>query len=134
MHGRMMSISMSLEQQELRNEQELLEAARRGNQEAAEALFKEQRKWLTAYFRNRVRDGDAVEELVQEVLVSAYDSLSRFQGHSAVGIWILGIANHKLKNYYQRDPYKRGRLIHLDTRETEKLLTEGNRPAFSRHS
>src|SRR5689334_5864789 len=99
---------MNLPQQEPRNEPELLKAAKGGDRSAAETLLKEQRKWLTAYFRNRVRDSDTVEELVQDVLVSAYEGLTRFQGQCTVGIWILGIANHKLRNYYERDPFKRG--------------------------
>ena len=61
-----------------------------------------------SYVRQRlIPRGDLVDDLVQEVFLAAWESLSRFRGESSLRSWLLGIARHKVEDYYRarlRDP------------------------------
>jgi RNA polymerase sigma-70 factor (ECF subfamily) len=55
-----------------------------------------------AYVRRRMAPRyDLVEDLVQEVFLQAWEALARFRGQSAVKTWLLGIARHKVQDYYR---------------------------------
>ena len=107
------------------NEKQLLQAAIGGDRRAADDLLEPCRGILTGYFQRHLSDPFAAEELVQEVFVAAFTGLSRFSGERPIGSWMLGIANNKLKNHYERDPIKSGKVTHLDTAATEEILREG---------
>ena len=79
----------------------------------AEVLRKDRR--ATAEFVARCADGvyayvrrrliprtDAVEDLVQEVFLAAWESLERFRGDSSLQSWMLGIARNKVEDYYRK--------------------------------
>jgi len=56
-----------------------------------------------SYVRRRVMpQADAVEDLVQEVFLAAWDSLENFRGESGLRHWLLGIARHKIEDYYRK--------------------------------
>lgn len=44
---------------------------------------------------------DAVDDLVQEVFLAAWDSLRKFEGRSSLRTWLMGIARHKVETYYR---------------------------------
>lgn len=45
---------------------------------------------------------DLVDDLVQEVFLSAWESLRNFRGDSSLRSWLLGIARHKVEDYYRK--------------------------------
>ena len=45
---------------------------------------------------------DVVEDLVQEVFIAAWENLNSFRGASPLRAWLLGIARHKVEDYYRR--------------------------------
>jgi RNA polymerase sigma-70 factor, ECF subfamily len=45
---------------------------------------------------------DVIEDLMQEILISAWRSLSTFRAEAGLRAWILGIARHKVEDYYRR--------------------------------
>jgi RNA polymerase sigma-70 factor, ECF subfamily len=45
---------------------------------------------------------EAVEDVMQEILLAAWQSLSAFRGDSSLRSWILGIARHKVEDYYRQ--------------------------------
>jgi len=56
-----------------------------------------------SYVRRRVMpQADAVEDLVQEVFLAAWHSLENFRGESGLRHWLLGIARHKIEDYYRK--------------------------------
>ncbi len=64
---------------------------------------------LYGYVRHRLfPQGDLVEDLVQEVFLAAWQQLPLFRGESTLRNWLLGIARHKVEDYY------RGRLRHSE--------------------
>jgi RNA polymerase sigma-70 factor (ECF subfamily) len=44
---------------------------------------------------------DQVEDLVQEVFLSAWEHLERYRGEGPLGAWVMGIARHKVEDYYR---------------------------------
>lgn len=57
---------------------------------------------LLRFSRNRVKDPDDAEELVQVALVSAWETLDRFQGESSPRTWLFAILKHKLLDHYRK--------------------------------
>ena len=45
---------------------------------------------------------DLVDDLVQEVFIAAWENLNSFRGTSPLRAWLLGIARHKVEDYYRR--------------------------------
>jgi RNA polymerase sigma-70 factor, ECF subfamily len=56
-----------------------------------------------AYVRRRVWPRlDVTEDLVQETFLAAWQNLPSYRGESSVRSWLLGIARHKVEDYYRR--------------------------------
>jgi RNA polymerase sigma-70 factor (ECF subfamily) len=54
------------------------------------------------YVRRRlVPRVDLVEDLVQEIFLAAWQSLDKFRGDASLRSWMLGIARHKVEDYYR---------------------------------
>ena len=47
------------------------------------------------------KDQDVAEDITQETFVSALKSLKNFNGKSKLYTWLVGIANHKIVDYYR---------------------------------
>ena len=45
---------------------------------------------------------DVVDDLVQDVFIAAWENLNSFRGASPLRAWLLGIACHKIEDYYRR--------------------------------
>ncbi len=55
-----------------------------------------------AYLRHRLSpQADLVEDLMQEVFLAAWRNLGKFRGASSLRSWLLGIARHKVEDYYR---------------------------------
>ncbi|MGH9822361.1 MAG: RNA polymerase sigma factor [Blastocatellia bacterium] len=58
---------------------------------------------IYSYVRKRITPHqDAVDDLVQEVFLGAWQSLNSFRGDATLRSWLLGIARHKVQDYYRR--------------------------------
>ena len=44
---------------------------------------------------------EQVEDLVQEVFLSAWENLGRYRGAGPLEAWVMGIARHKIEGYYR---------------------------------
>jgi len=72
-----------------------------------------------AYVLRRVAPRNEVaEDLTQEVFLNALESLPQFKGDSSLRSWLMGIARHKVQDYY-RD---RLREVALDQPEVEPAV------------
>src|SRR5262249_33647025 len=49
----------------------------------------------------RLDRAEAVDDLVQEVFLAAWKALPDFRGESELRTWLLGIARHKIADYYR---------------------------------
>jgi|CXWL01.1.fsa_nt_gi RNA polymerase sigma-70 factor (ECF subfamily) len=63
----------------------------------------------------RVRDEAAAEDLVQDTLLSAIQSIEKFDGASSVRTWLVGILKHKIIDHYR----KNSRHIQLAEEDTD---------------
>jgi len=71
---------------------------------------------------------ESVEDLMQEILLAAWQSLPKFRGDASLRSWILGIARHKVDDYYRR------RLREADITEEGELSAEPTiEPMLDRH-
>ena len=74
---------------------------------------------LYAYVFRRVSPRiEVAEDLTQEVFLNALENLTQFKGDSSLRGWLLGIARHKVQDYY-RD---RLREATLDEPESEPAV------------
>ena len=56
-----------------------------------------------SYVRRRVMpQAETVEDLVQEIFLAAWQSLGNFRGGASLRHWLLGIARHKIEDYYRK--------------------------------
>ncbi|SRR6266542_876397 len=59
--------------------------------------------WIYPFVRRRLMPRmEMVEDLMQEILISAWQNLPNFRGEAGLRAWILGIARHKIEDYYRR--------------------------------
>ena len=92
--------------------QELSSIAIEDSQLATAVLAKDRK--ATAEFVGRYADNvygyihtrlapryEQVEDLVQEVFLSAWENLGSYRGGGPLGAWVMGIARHKIEDYYR---------------------------------
>ena len=71
---------------------------------------------------------EVVEDLMQEILLAAWQNLENFRGDATLRAWILGIARHKVEDYYRK------RIRALELQEDEHSATESAvLPLFDEH-
>jgi len=107
-----------------------------GDRRLAEAIIGKDRK-AAAEFVTRYSDPlygyvasrltprtDLVDDLVQDVFVAALEGLDRYASQSSLQAWLMGIARHKVEDYY------RARLRQLDslTEAEEDLADDTSAP------
>ena len=51
---------------------------------------------------HRLDRREALDDLVQEVFLAAWKALPSFRGESEIRTWLLGIARHKISDYYRQ--------------------------------
>lgn len=95
-----MTLSMGGEQRTLAAPAELLDAARRGDRRAQERLFTLHRRSVAAQIQRMTGDPSVVDDLLQEVFISAFAALPGFRGEARVSTWLYRIAANKVRNYW----------------------------------
>jgi RNA polymerase sigma-70 factor (ECF subfamily) len=88
------------------DERELVEAARRGDRDAAEALLQLHELLVFRTCRRLLPAGEDVEAAVQETLLRALKNLGRFTGEGSFSAWVVAIAVNLC-----RDRLRRKRLV-----------------------
>jgi len=59
--------------------------------------------WAYPFLRRRlVPRPEVIEDVLQEILLAAWQALPTYRGDSSLQSWILGIARHKIDDYYRR--------------------------------
>lgn len=74
------------------DERELIDAAREGDRDAIQALYRRYSGRVLAVVRRLTADEDGAADCAQEAWVRAIRSLPRFRGESAFGTWLHRIA------------------------------------------
>jgi RNA polymerase sigma-70 factor, ECF subfamily len=59
--------------------------------------------WIYGFVRHRLMPrAELVEDLMQEILLAAWQALPSYRQESSLRSWVLGVARHKLDDYYRR--------------------------------
>jgi RNA polymerase sigma-70 factor (ECF subfamily) len=64
------------------------------------------RSRLVKFVSQKVGNLMDVEEIVQDTLISALDSLPGFKNESSLSTWVLAIARHEVADFYRRQKIK----------------------------
>lgn len=85
------------------DERQLIEAVLRKDRKAAAEFVSAHADAIYGYVRHRLTPRlDRAEDLVHDVFVAAFTSLAGFRGTSSLRTWLLGIARHKVEDYYRQ--------------------------------
>lgn len=75
--------------------------------------------WLYPFVRNRlIPREEMVEDLMQEIVFAAWQALPNFRGDANLRSWVMGIARHKVEDYYRK------KLQALELPEDDESLLE----------
>ena len=85
------------------DERQLVAAILRNDRKAAAQLVALHADAIYGYVRHRLAPRhDLAEDMVQDVFLAAFESLAHFRGTSSLRAWVLGIARHKVEDFYRR--------------------------------
>lgn len=87
------------------------------------------RERLTRFISQKVADPMDVDEIVQDSLLSALDSLPGFRGQSQLFTWVCGIARHEVVDFYRRKKIKQ--IVFSKLPFLEKLVSEALGPELA---
>lgn len=85
------------------DDRNLVEAVVRKDRKATAQFVDRYADCVYSYVRWRVMPRpEAVDDLVQEVFLAAWQGLEEYRGEASLRHWLLGIARHKVDDYYRR--------------------------------
>jgi RNA polymerase sigma-70 factor (ECF subfamily) len=86
-----------------RDERELVAAVLHNDRKAAARFVAGHIDAVYAYARHRLApSSDLVDDVVQDVFLSALKGLAAFEGHSSLRTWLIAIARHKIEDIYRQ--------------------------------
>jgi RNA polymerase sigma-70 factor (ECF subfamily) len=89
------------------------------DRKATAAFVSQCADWIYPFVRRRLFPRtEAAEDLMQEILFATWQALPNFRGNGNLRSWVMGIARHKVDDYYRR------RLRELEISEEDDSLTE----------
>lgn len=102
-----------------------LDLARRisnGDENALKNLYDSYADFLFAYIMHLLNEAPHVvsEDIWQETLLSAIESMASFRGDSRLFTWMCGIAKRKVHNYY------RERRVHTHSNDLDSVISNAN--------
>jgi len=90
-------------------EKHLIEQAAAGSVEAFSELLVLHQSRVRAYLGRYVRDAATVDDLAQEVFLSAFNTLNTYEGSAPLGVWLIGIARHRALQYLREEGRRKTR-------------------------
>ena len=92
----------TIQAQPVTEDQRLVAAIQRKDRKATAEFVSRHTDAIYRYVYSRlVPRADRVDDLVQEVFLAAWENLSGYRGASSLESWLLGIARHKVEDYYR---------------------------------
>jgi len=94
----------------------LVELARSGSSAAFDELFRRHHRAVHAVAYHLLADGDAADDVVQEVFIRVHRSLPSFRGDCAVKAWVMRIAVNSCISHQRKAKYRRAEPIEAGDR------------------
>lgn len=107
---------------------QLVKQVLQGEKGAATRFYKALAPVVKRYLTIKLPGNEEVEEITQEVFLSALDSLSLYRGEASLKTWILSIARHEVADYYRKRYVHR--MIEQTTPLFDSMLADINTPEF----
>ena len=89
---------------------ELAARARSGDRLALAEIYRRHRAAVGRHVLMHARDPAAVDDLVQDTFVTAFDQLERYTGRCRLSTWLHGIAINVARNHRRKQRRRRGLL------------------------
>lgn len=90
-------------EQNISDDRELVVAVLQKDRKATAEFVDRYADCVYSYVRRRVAPRpEAADDVVQEVFLAAWQNLRAFRGDATLRQWLLGIARHKVEDYYRR--------------------------------
>lgn len=87
-------------------EKDLVAKILQGNKKAVNQFYRKYQRPLFSFVRKRVKSNQDTEDIVQETLVSALNSLPNFKFKSSLFSWLCAIARHETVDFYRKQKIK----------------------------
>lgn len=94
----------------MEQELKLINRARAGDREAFTELVLLHQGRVRAYLGRFVRIPDVVDDLAQDVFLSAFRTLHSFKDEAPFDIWLIGIARHRALDFLRSESRRHARL------------------------
>lgn len=108
------------------SDNELVKSCLSGNQAHARLLYERHKNYVARVIQNMENDPEAVQDLLQQTFVKAFNGLKTFKGTSSFKTWITTIAVNTVKNHRARQKRHRRYLkVSLDN-----IREEDDGPGF----
>lgn len=92
--------------------QALLGRIAAGQEAALAEFYQVHQARVFRYAQSKLNDSFAAADILNEVMLEVWKSAGRFEGRAKVSTWLLGIAHHKVVDYFRRE--KRHQADELD--------------------
>jgi RNA polymerase sigma-70 factor (ECF subfamily) len=102
------------------DESRLIEKSRQGDAAAFTHLVSAHQGRVRAYIGGTINRPEVVDDLAQEVFLSAFRSLDSYKGEAPFGVWLLGIARHKTLMHLRHEVRRLAR----ESRSLELVLSD----------
>ena len=97
----------------------------RGDMDAYRKLVLHYGPSVRAYLSSRLNDYHFVEDISQDVFITAYNSLGKYKGQGKFSSWLLAIANHKVMDHLRKQYAKNKKHLHYQL-DIERSLFQSN--------
>lgn len=98
---------------------EVMDGVARGRKDAFMSVVRTYGLPIRSYLASQIYHIDDVDDIAQEVFITAYKRLHTFRRGEDVGAWLRGIARNKLLNYYRSSSRRNNAVTRFRTQVVE---------------
>ncbi len=99
---------------------------KKSNNTNPESWLEEHGNYLYRFAIVRVSESVIAEDLVQETLLAALKSFSKFDGKSSIRTWLTGILRHKILDHYRHMYASEKNKVDLEAGNIEDFIEKGS--------
>ena len=103
---------------------ELIEAFKRGDRGAFDALVLRHQQNIRSLMLRSVSSSEDADDLAQEVFVTAFRKLKKFRGDAAFSTWLYRVAMNRLASFHRRSKWRQFFSLSEEMEPAEEGLPE----------